>query len=187
MMMPLMYLVNFIMMATSLHTNFIKKILRKKGIHGVAGIVGMILTGIFADYSITNMDIAEGTLTTAGWLSKVWIQVPIQLAAVTAAAVWSFAITYIIGFIINKIPGLKLRCTLDEERVGLDHSELGEKAYEFVNDSDDLKLPDWTAQESKKVYPSAGNDASDTMEGGKLWKIEDNNEDDFQAVSIRTK
>ena len=103
-------------------------------VHGVGGILGMILTGIFAQYSVTNVDVTPGTAT-AGWLDHVWIQVPVQLAAIGAAGAWSLAVTLIIGYAMNLVPFLRLRSSEDDEMVGLDYAEVGEHAYAFLDNS----------------------------------------------------
>ncbi|KAJ3059366.1 hypothetical protein HDU99_006368 [Rhizoclosmatium hyalinum] len=95
--------------------------------HGVGGAFGMILTGIFAQFSITNVDVAGGA--TAGWIDTVWIQVPVQLAGIAAVTVWTAGWTCIIVLAVNMIPGLKMRCHKDAEAVGLDTAEVGEASY----------------------------------------------------------
>jgi ammonium transporter, Amt family len=55
-----------------------------------------------------------------GWWSKNWKQMGYQLAAATTCAAWSFVISVILLFIINKIPGCHIRATEDDELRGLD-------------------------------------------------------------------
>lgn len=87
-------------------------------VHGIGGIVGNILTGIFAQKKYAN-DI-DG-----GWLDKNWMQVVYQLIDTVAGLVWSFVVTFLILWIMNKIPGLSLRVDIEIERAGLDQGELG--------------------------------------------------------------
>ncbi|KAG0014669.1 hypothetical protein BGZ80_010313 [Entomortierella chlamydospora] len=96
-------------------------------VHGVGGIVGNILTGIFAQASIAGLD--GVTVINGGWLDGNWIQVGYQLADSTAGLSWSFVVTYIILVIMNKIPGLTLRADPSQEHTGLDIAELGEACY----------------------------------------------------------
>ncbi|KAF9112027.1 hypothetical protein BGX27_004112 [Mortierella sp. AM989] len=96
-------------------------------VHGVGGIVGNILTGIFAQSSIAGLDGA--TVISGGWLDGNWIQVGYQIADSTAGLAWSFAVTYLILVIMNKIPGLALRADPSQEHTGLDIAELGEACY----------------------------------------------------------
>ncbi|KAJ3112627.1 hypothetical protein HK100_002267 [Physocladia obscura] len=98
-------------------------------VHGVGGALGLVLTGVFAQYSVTDVDV---TGATAGWLDHVWVQVPVQLAAIAAVGVWSavWSITFVLA--INLIPGLKMRCNAEAELRGMDFADVGENAYPFV-------------------------------------------------------
>ncbi|RKP08174.1 ammonium transporter AmtB-like domain-containing protein [Thamnocephalis sphaerospora] len=98
-------------------------------VHGVGGLVGNLLTGIFADASIATLDNAS---IPGGWINGNWIQLPIQLAASGAGAGWAFVITYIMLFIMDKIPALRLRVDEHEEILGLDASQMGELGYEHM-------------------------------------------------------
>jgi len=89
------------------------------GIHGIAGILGALLTGIFADPSINEA--GRGLLYgNPGQLLK-------QLIAVVVTIVYSGGMTTIIFFFIRAITGL--RSKIDDEVIGLDESIHGEKAY----------------------------------------------------------
>ncbi|KAI8840142.1 ammonium transporter AmtB-like domain-containing protein [Chytriomyces cf. hyalinus JEL632] len=97
--------------------------------HGVGGMVGMILTGIFAQYSVTTIGVPSGA--SAGWISGVWMQMPIQLAGIGVTVAWTFSVTsLIIGGM--SVCGLRLRSQAEDEIDGLDVSEVGELAYPFV-------------------------------------------------------
>lgn len=87
-------------------------------VHGIGGIVGNILTGIFAQKKYANE--IEG-----GWLDKNWIQVVYQLIDTVTGLIWSFVVTFLILWVMNKIPGLSLRVDIEVERAGLDQGELG--------------------------------------------------------------
>ncbi|KAJ3076289.1 hypothetical protein HDU98_004588 [Podochytrium sp. JEL0797] len=95
-------------------------------VHGVGGILGMILTGIFAEYRVTDFD-APGS--TAGWVNHVWIQVPIQLAAIASIGCWATAWSIIIILVGERVFGVKFRCTEEEELMGLDLAEVKEPAH----------------------------------------------------------
>ncbi|KAG0044862.1 hypothetical protein BGZ83_009849 [Gryganskiella cystojenkinii] len=101
-------------------------------VHGVGGIVGNLLTGVFAQAKIAALD--GVTVIPGGWLDGNWIQVGYQLADSTAGMTWSFCVTYLILTIMNKIPGLKLRADAAHENSGLDIAELGELAYGHFSD-----------------------------------------------------
>ena len=88
------------------------------GIHGVAGIVGAILTGVFADPKVGG---------TPGLIYGNLKQVLIQIEGVIATIIYSGILTAIILLVIKAIVGL--RVSEEEEVEGLDSSQHGEKAY----------------------------------------------------------
>ncbi len=90
------------------------------GIHGTGGIVGSILTGIFATVLI-NPDGANGLLYGSLKLFNA------QIISTIASIAFSFLGTLLILYIIDKISGL--RVTEFEEMQGLDISQHGENAY----------------------------------------------------------
>lgn len=96
-------------------------------IHGVGGFVGDILTGFFAAKNIPALDGVSNTYE-GGWWNHNWKQMGYQLAAATTCATWSFVISVILLFIINKIPGCHIRATEDDELKGLD--------YKYFSDAD---------------------------------------------------
>ncbi len=90
------------------------------GIHGVAGVAGMTLTGILASKAV-NPAGADGLL--AGNAAFFGVQV----LAVVAVALFSAAVTYGILLLVDRVTGL--RVTREEERAGLDISQHNERAY----------------------------------------------------------
>ncbi len=88
------------------------------GIHGVGGTIGAILTGVFADPAING---AKGLLY--GNPGQLWT----QLIAVAVTLVYSGVMTFIIFTVLKAIVGI--RVDGEEEYVGLDESQHGEKAY----------------------------------------------------------
>jgi Amt family ammonium transporter len=89
------------------------------GIHGVGGILGAILTGIFADPSINEL----GT----GLLYGNPKQFLTQIIAVGVTMVYSAVATLIIFMIVKAVIGI--RVDTEHEITGLDESQHGEKAY----------------------------------------------------------
>ena len=90
------------------------------GIHGVAGVAGMTLTGILASKAV-NPAGADGLLAgNAGFFG-------LQVLAVLAVALFSAAVTYGILLLVDRVTGL--RVTREEERAGLDISQHNERAY----------------------------------------------------------
>ncbi|GJN94585.1 hypothetical protein Rhopal_007668-T1 [Rhodotorula paludigena] len=98
--------------------------------HGCAGIVGLVLTGAFAQAEIAAMD--GLTVIPGGWLDGNYIQMGWQFAYSCAVWIWTFVISYILMFLINLIPGCKFRVDEEGEIIGVDEAELGEYAYDFV-------------------------------------------------------
>jgi Amt family ammonium transporter len=91
------------------------------GVHGVGGILGTISLGIFASAAY-NANGSDGLLQgNARFLG-------VQTAAVALAAVWAFAFTYAMLWVINKFT--LVRVTEAEEESGLDTAEHGETAYQ---------------------------------------------------------
>ena len=87
--------------------------------HGVGGMVGMLLTGVFASKAINpvvgdNQGLIFGTPT-------LFIN---QLIALVAVSIFAFVASYILFFIVNKIT--PLRVTEEKEELGLDISQHGE-------------------------------------------------------------
>ncbi|CAG8489673.1 16000_t:CDS:2 [Acaulospora morrowiae] len=99
-------------------------------VHGVGGLIGNILTGIFAQQSVAS---ADGTAINGGWIDGNWRQLGLQLADSAAGMSYSFVVTIIILVIMDKIPGLSIRADREAELKGLDESELGELAYYHVD------------------------------------------------------
>lgn len=103
------------------------------GVHGGSGFLGLILTGFFASSDIAKMD---GTVNGGGgFINGNWRQVGYQTGAAVVVAAWCFVITYLLALIFSKIPALSLRCTVQDELLGLDYVQLGEKAYELASNA----------------------------------------------------
>lgn len=90
------------------------------GVHGVGGILGSILVGIFASPAINSV---KGLLY--GNVRQFWL----QTASVVFVAVYSFVVTMAIFKVLNIIE--PVRVSEEIEIKGLDVELLGEKAYEF--------------------------------------------------------
>ncbi len=89
------------------------------GVHGIAGIVGAILTGVFADASLGGAGLAEG-MTMGG---QVWI----QFLSVCATLVYGGVMSLILLFLIKVTIGL--RVTEEQESEGLDIALHDERGY----------------------------------------------------------
>jgi Amt family ammonium transporter len=85
-------------------------------IHGMGGFAGAILTGVFAVSAICGVGgLIEGNLQQFG----------IQVLDAVIAVVYSFGVTFILGWVINKTMGL--RVSEDEEYIGMDLVQHGEQ------------------------------------------------------------
>jgi Amt family ammonium transporter len=91
------------------------------GVHGVGGVLGTILLGVFATKAV-NASGADGL-----WFGNANFFIK-QFVAVAAASIYAFIFTYIMLIIINFIT--PVRVSESDEVIGLDHSIHGEKAYD---------------------------------------------------------
>lgn len=105
-------------------------------IHGIGGLVGDLLTGLFAADYIAHLD--GTTVIPGGWLNRHWVQIAIQLADGVTGMTYSFVGTCAILFVLSYIPGMHLRATEEEEIMGMDDCEIGEFAYDYVELSRDV-------------------------------------------------
>lgn len=99
-------------------------------IHGVGGFVGDILTGFFAASWVPALDGVSGDSYDGGWWEHNWKQMGYQLAAATTCAAWSFVVTCILLFVINKIPGCHIRAKDEDELRGLDFKYLSDAHWD---------------------------------------------------------
>jgi len=91
------------------------------GVHGIGGTWGAIATGLFATAAISGIDGLNGLTHGNGE------QLLDQLAAVGAVWGYSFVVTAIILKVLDMTMGLRVE--EDEETIGLDVSQHGERAY----------------------------------------------------------
>jgi ammonium transporter, Amt family len=97
------------------------------GVHGVGGIVGALLTGVFNTQALGGPGLVGDWVTASVVSNGIGAQVWIQLKGVLLTIVWSG----VVAFIAFKIADLTigLRVSEEEEREGLDISSHGETAY----------------------------------------------------------
>jgi Amt family ammonium transporter len=100
--------------------------------HGVAGIVGLIFNALFAADYIIGLDGVNTGIINGGWINHNYKQLYIQVAYIIACTFYSFIVSAILAFLINLVPGLHLRASEEAELLGMDDSELGEFAYDYV-------------------------------------------------------
>jgi Amt family ammonium transporter len=99
-------------------TNKIDESLDVFACHGVGGTWGIIATGIFATAGVSGA---------RGLIDGNWLQVPIQIAAIAVIIAFAFGITWLLAKLVDVTVGL--RVSKEEETVGLDISQHGERAY----------------------------------------------------------
>ncbi|MFY1110577.1 MAG: ammonium transporter [Methanosarcinaceae archaeon] len=85
------------------------------GVHGVGGITGALLTGVFASVGATGLLLGNPQ------------QLMLQLEGVVITIVYAVVCTIIIGFVLQKTIGFKV--SVSEENIGLDRTQHGEIAY----------------------------------------------------------
>jgi Amt family ammonium transporter len=103
-------------------------------LHGIGGICGAFLTGLFATSSISALD---GSSIYPGAIDGNGKQVYLQLAEIAAISGYSFTVSCILLYIMKFIPGMKLRVAEDTEIAGLDRAQ-------FV----DEQIGDWSMFDS---------------------------------------
>ena len=97
------------------------------GVHGVGGILGALLTGVFAAPSLGGTGIFDYVANAVSPDYSIGGQVLIQFEAVVTTIVWSGVVSYIGYKIVDMVLGL--RVSEEDEREGLDISSHGETAY----------------------------------------------------------
>ena len=96
------------------------------GVHGVGGILGAILTGVFCDPSLGGTGVYDYVANAVGEYNMA-AQVTSQLWGVGTAVVWSGIVSLVAYKLVDKLIGL--RVPEEEEREGLDITSHGESAY----------------------------------------------------------
>ncbi|MGH8641902.1 MAG: ammonium transporter, partial [Burkholderiales bacterium] len=88
-------------------------------VHGVGGIIGTILTGVFAAAAFGGV----------GYPEKVTMgdQVMVQVIGVLAVAAWSGAVTWVLLKVSDLVTGMRVQA--EEETEGLDTVLHNEKGY----------------------------------------------------------
>jgi Amt family ammonium transporter len=98
------------------------------GVHGVGGISGALLTGVFADPALGGTGIYDYVANAVAPDYSIASQVWIQFQAVATTLIWSAVVAYVSYKLVDLVVGL--RVPEDEEREGLDITSHGESAYE---------------------------------------------------------
>ncbi|NYJ74093.1 ammonium transporter [Allobranchiibius huperziae] len=100
------------------------------GVHLVGGLVGTLLIGLLASVNsptgLAGIKMQEGLFYGGGFL-----QLGVQAAAAISVMIFSFVVTYIIGFALEKTMGFRLH--EDDEDAGIDSAEHAETGYDLGN------------------------------------------------------
>ena len=92
------------------------------GVHGLGGIIGAIMTGIFCSPDLGGTGFGGDNTT-------IWSQTLGQLISVVVTIIWTGAVAWFGFFVAHKLTGI--RVSRDEERQGLDLASHGERAYNY--------------------------------------------------------
>jgi Amt family ammonium transporter len=98
------------------------------GVHGVGGILGALLTGVFADPALGGTGVYDYVLNKVGDYDMT-AQVISQLWGVGTVIVWSGVVSLVAFKLVDMVIGL--RVPEEEEREGLDITSHGESAYHY--------------------------------------------------------
>jgi Amt family ammonium transporter len=97
------------------------------GVHGVGGIIGALLTGVFNTQDLGGPGLVTDWVTATVGSNGVGAQLWIQAKAVALTVVWSAVVAALSFKVVDLVIGL--RVPEEEEREGLDISSHGETAY----------------------------------------------------------
>jgi Amt family ammonium transporter len=97
------------------------------GVHGVGGILGALLTGVFNNQALGGPGLVTDWVTATVGSNAIGAQLWIQFKAVVLTLVWSGVVALIAYKLVDVVIGL--RVSEEEEREGLDISSHGESAY----------------------------------------------------------
>jgi Amt family ammonium transporter len=97
------------------------------GVHGVGGIVGALLTGVFNNQALGGPGMTTDWVAMTTGSNGIGAQLWIQAKAIGVTLVWSGIVSFISYKLVDLTIGL--RVTEEEEREGLDITSHGETAY----------------------------------------------------------
>jgi len=97
------------------------------GVHGIAGLIGIIGTGIFANPNVTKPFGIGGSTGVVGLVHGSATLLGVQILGAVISMAMAFGLTMLILFLIDKIMGL--RVSERDEAIGLDVSQHNERAY----------------------------------------------------------
>lgn len=112
--------------------NGLKRLLRADdsldvfGLHGIGGILGAVLVGVFADPALGGTGVYDYVANAVGEYNMA-AQLTAQIKGVVVCILWSGVVSFIAYKLVDMVIGL--RVPEEEEREGLDLTSHGESAY----------------------------------------------------------
>jgi Amt family ammonium transporter len=97
------------------------------GVHGVGGMLGALMTGVFAAPSLGGQGVMDYVTNKIAVDYSIFDQVVIQAKGVGTTIIWSGVVAFIAYKLVDMLIGM--RVAEEEEREGLDISSHGESAY----------------------------------------------------------
>jgi ammonium transporter, Amt family len=97
------------------------------GVHGLGGILGALLTGVFNAPSLGGPGVVTDWVTVSMGYPGIGAQLFIQAKAVALIVVWTAVVSFVGLYIVKMVLGL--RVAEEQEREGLDITSHGERAY----------------------------------------------------------
>ncbi|MFV7560674.1 ammonium transporter [Aeromonas sp. PS2Canimalfood6] len=97
------------------------------GLHGVCGILGAVLTGVFASPDLGGTGVWDYVTNQVAEGYSILAQVKVQVIGVGVTVVWSALVSAVAYKLVDLLIGLRVK--EDAEREGLDVTSHGEKAY----------------------------------------------------------
>ncbi|MFQ2152718.1 ammonium transporter [Aeromonas sanarellii] len=97
------------------------------GLHGVCGILGAVLTGVFASPDLGGTGVWDYVTNQVAEGYSILAQVKVQVIGVGVTVVWTALVSAVAYKLVDLLIGLRVK--EDAEREGLDVTSHGEKAY----------------------------------------------------------
>lgn len=97
------------------------------GLHGVCGILGAVLTGVFASPDLGGTGVWDYVTNQMAEGYSILAQVKVQVIGVGVTVVWTALVSAVAYKLVDLLIGLRVK--EDAEREGLDVTSHGEKAY----------------------------------------------------------
>jgi Amt family ammonium transporter len=97
------------------------------GVHGLGGVLGALLTGVFNAPSLGGPGLVTDWVTVTMGYPGIGAQLWIQAQAVGLVVVWTAVVAFVAFYVVKLVLGL--RVAEDAEREGLDITSHGERAY----------------------------------------------------------